>query len=60
MRVVYSYCGILYDLKEPFEDDSVSHGICEECLPAVMKNIEIELAQIEESQCHLSGSPESK
>jgi hypothetical protein len=31
MRVVYSYCGILYDLKEPLEDDSISHGICEEC-----------------------------
>jgi len=49
MRCQCNYCGIIYDLKEPFEDDSVSHGICPECLPAVMKNLEIELAQIEES-----------
>ena len=56
-RIVCSYCQILYDLKEPLEDDSISHGICEECWPWVQHNLEIELAQIEESQCHLSGSP---
>jgi hypothetical protein len=59
MRVVCSYCQILYDLKESLEDDSVSHGIFEECFPAVMKNIEIELAQIEESQTIPEGSHDS-
>jgi len=41
MRVICSYCGILFDLKEPLRDDSETHGICEECLPWVLKNIEI-------------------
>lgn len=51
MRVICSYCGFLYDLKEPFEDDSVSHGCCPECWPWVEHNLQIEL----ESQNHLSG-----
>jgi len=54
MRIVCSYYQILYDLKEPLEDDSISHGICEECWPWVENNLEIE---IEESQNHLSESP---
>lgn len=69
MRVICSYCGILYDLKEPFEDDSISHGCCEICWPWVEHNLNIELShgvaetgtpQDRESSCHLSGTPESK
>jgi len=45
VRVICSYCGILYDLKEPFEDDSVSHGVCEECWPWVEHNLNAELAR---------------
>jgi hypothetical protein len=47
MRVICSYCGFLYDLKEPFEDDSISHGCCEECWPWVEHNLNIELEQLE-------------
>jgi hypothetical protein len=47
MRVQCAYCSIIYDLKEPFDDDSVSHGICPECYPGVIKNIEIELKELE-------------
>ena len=50
MRVICSYCGILYDLKEPLEDDSISHGACPECWPWVKHNLEIEIAQTGESQ----------
>jgi len=31
MRCVCSYCQILYNLKPPYEDDSMTHGVCEEC-----------------------------
>ena len=48
MRCQCSYCNIIYDLKEPFDDDSVSHGICEECFPWVMNNLQIELSLLEE------------
>lgn len=47
MRCQCSYCDIIYDLKEPFEDDSVSHGICEECWPWVENNLQIELSESE-------------
>jgi len=47
MRVICSYCGILYDLKEPFEDDSVSHGVCEECWPWVENNLNAELDKVD-------------
>lgn len=42
MRCVCCTCGILYNVKEPFEDDSVGHGICEECFPWVMINLGLE------------------
>ncbi len=56
MRCQCSYCSIIYDLKPPMEDDSVSTGICPECWIWVENNIEIELAQIEESQTIPEGS----
>ena len=31
MRCVCVYCGILYNVKEPFENDSETHGNCDEC-----------------------------
>ena len=46
MRVICSECGILYDLKKPYEDDSMTHGICEECWPRVENNLKIELSQL--------------
>jgi hypothetical protein len=44
MRCICCYCEILYDVKEPFEDDSTSHGMCEECAPAVFGNLDRELS----------------
>jgi hypothetical protein len=49
MRCQCTICGIIYDLKPPLEDDSVSHGYCEICWPWVKHNLEIEISQIEES-----------
>jgi len=43
MRQVCMDCGILYGIKEPLEDDSETHGLCEECFPLEMKKIEKEL-----------------
>ncbi len=39
MRSICCYCGILYDLKEPIEDDHETHGICGECLPGLISNL---------------------
>jgi len=31
MRCVCVYCGILYNVKEPFDEDFETHGNCDEC-----------------------------
>jgi hypothetical protein len=49
MRVICCCCDILYDLKEPFKDDSMSHGICPTCFPWVMHNFKIEVAEKREN-----------
>ena len=48
MRSICSYCGILFDVKEPFEDESESHGMCPECLPIVFGNLEKEIEKIDQ------------
>ncbi len=50
MRVICCVCEVLYDVKEPFENDQVSHGYCELCWPWVEHNLRIELAQISEAE----------
>ena len=60
MRCQCTICGIIYDLKEPYEDDSVSHGYCEICWPWVKHNLEIEISQIEESQNPKVPMPEDE
>jgi len=47
MRCICSYCEMLFNVKEPFEDDSESHGMCEECGPIVLGNLDKELSQPE-------------
>ena len=49
MRCICSYCKMLYDVKEPFNDDGESHGICNECYPIVFGNLEKEIHEIKES-----------
>lgn len=41
MRQICYICGILYGVKEPFEDDSETHGLCPECFELEMKKLEI-------------------
>jgi len=56
MRVVCSYCDILFNLKDPIEKDEETHGICPECLPWILHNIEIEIAKTKKSH-HSNRSP---
>ncbi len=39
MRQVCYICGLLYGLKEPLEDDSETHGLCEECFKLEMQKL---------------------
>lgn len=39
MRRVCCICGILYGLKEPLEDDSITHGYCPECFEIELKKL---------------------
>ncbi len=59
MRQICFYCGLLFGIKEPLDLDEETHGICPWCLPDILKNIEIELAQIDGVPNHLSQSPET-
>lgn len=47
MRCICSYCETLFDLKEPFEDDRETHGMCPECGPIILGNLERELSEPE-------------
>ena len=40
MRQVCYICGLLYGLKEPLDDDSETHGLCEECFRLEMQKLE--------------------
>ncbi len=33
-------CGVVYGEKEPFEDKSVTHGLCKKCFKREMKKLE--------------------
>jgi hypothetical protein len=33
-------CGIQYRIKPPFEDDSVTHGLCDPCFNVEIKRLE--------------------
>ena len=46
MRQICMICGILYGIKEPLDDDSETHGICEECFPLELKRIDAELEKL--------------
>jgi len=46
MRKICQECGQLFGFKEPFDDDSETHGICDECFPIVMKNLEQKLREV--------------
>ena len=39
MRSICCECNILFDVKEPFDNDQETHGYCDECFKMVMVNI---------------------
>ena len=39
MRQICMDCNILYGIKEPLDDDSETHGLCEECFDLEMQKI---------------------
>ena len=39
MRSICMECGILFDIKPPFENDDETHGYCDECFPMVMVKV---------------------
>jgi len=41
MRCICCVCKILYNVKEPFEDDSETHGFCNECYDWLHNNQKI-------------------
>lgn len=43
MRVICSYCDMLFNIKEPLEEDVETHGICEDCFEIVSTQIKSEL-----------------
>jgi hypothetical protein len=56
MRCQCSYCQIIFDVKEPFDIDDVSHGVCEECWPWLEHNLEIEIERLNPSNSSSGGS----
>jgi hypothetical protein len=46
MRCICIYCGFLYNIKRPFDDDHVTSGICDECWPIVQNNLAIEIQKM--------------
>ncbi|MBU1046716.1 hypothetical protein KKH36_02995 [Patescibacteria group bacterium] len=40
MKRVCSYCKKTYGEKEPFDDNSITHGACEECKNKMMEEID--------------------
>jgi hypothetical protein len=54
MRQVCYICGILYGIKKPYENDEETHGLCEECFPVVMANIERKMEKVKGDITHES------
>mgnify|MGYP001565045332 CR=1 FL=1 len=40
MRCICYVCQILYNIKEPFEDYSITHGLCPECFKIEMAKLD--------------------
>jgi len=47
MRQVCYICGILYGLKEPYDNDAETGGLCDECFPLEMERLKKEREEIE-------------
>ena len=47
MRCICVYCGILYNIKEPYDIDDETHGNCDECDRIEKHNIRLKLKSSE-------------
>ncbi len=43
MRSICYVCGILFDIKPPFDNDAETHGICDECWTIVRPALKEEM-----------------
>lgn len=61
MRCVCCYCGILYNVKPPYELDDETHGHCNECHEMMMHNIKIYMEETRKERTHdsLSKMPQA-
>jgi len=41
---------MLYGIKEPLENDSETHGICDECFPLIVANLAQEMKERREGE----------
>jgi NMD protein affecting ribosome stability and mRNA decay len=60
MRQICYECGILYGIREPLDDDSVTSGLCDECFEITKKKIEAILKKRKEARAkglNNSGKP---
>jgi hypothetical protein len=55
IRVCY-LCKRVIGEKEPLGDRSVSHGLCDECVPVEAARIEAEFAEIEKANCKVQNA----
>jgi len=55
MRQVCYVCGILFGIKEPYENDQETHGLCGECYEMEMNRLKKEIGR----RRILSGDPEN-
>jgi hypothetical protein len=39
-------CGLQYRIKPPFDNDQVTHGLCQDCFPKEMERLKKELVAI--------------
>lgn len=57
MKIVCAWCGKTTGEKEPLEDKSVTHGICEKCLIKNFPHIAEKVAEVEKQE---GGNPDAK
>ncbi len=50
MRQICSVCKKFYGFKEPFEDDSETHGFCDECYEIEMKVLNRMIEEMERGE----------
>lgn len=60
MRSICVYCNILFDVKEPYDNDAETHGICPWCWPIVKAQLEEHKNPISPETAHKTLIPSHK